>query len=180
MPKDTILLKNIGWIYTFNEKNEIIRNGFLLLKGEKIEKIGSAKDPLPPADKVIDLEGAVLLPGLINVHHHFYQNITRAVPKTLKCSLLEWLKYLYALWAFLEPEDIKLATQIAVSELLLSGSTTTSDFFYLFPHHQYDLFDLEVNTALEMGMRLHAIRGCLPVLEGALSTQLKEIKINQT
>jgi 8-oxoguanine deaminase len=174
----TILLKNALGIYTFNAKDEIITDGYVLIEGNKIKKIGRSGMTLPRADSVIDLKNKIIVPGLVNVHHHFFQSVTRAVPITQKCSILEWLKYLYCLWAFLTPEDIRTATRIAVGELLLSGCTTSSDFFYLFPQKNKQLFDVEIETAANMGIRLHAVRGCLPVLEGSLNRELKALNID--
>lgn len=175
---EKILLKNAQRIYTFNAQDEIIDNGYLLIESNKIKQIGRGGAALPRADKVIDLANKIVLPGMVNAHHHFYQNVTRAVPITQRCSILDWLKYLYCLWAFLTPEDIRVATQIAVGELLLSGCTTSSDFFYLFPQKQNQLFDVEIEAASEMGIRLHAVRGCLPVLEGKLDQELRALNID--
>ena len=176
--QNSILLKDIDYIYTFNSNREIIKNGFILIKNNKIKKIGKNKDRLPKASTIIRQNGKIVLPGMINTHHHFFQSVTRAIPITQKCSLLDWLKTLYCLWFFLEVEDIKIATEVAIGELMLTGCTTSSDFNYFFPCKKKDFFDQEIEVAKKLGFRLHAIRGCIPVLEGQLYQKLREINLN--
>jgi cytosine/adenosine deaminase-related metal-dependent hydrolase len=173
-----ILLDNIDYLYTCNDDSEVLRDGYILVEGDRISKVGAAGEIRPQTDETIDMSGTIVIPGMINVHHHFYQNITRAVPITQKCTILDWLKYLYCLWAHLEAEDIRVATNVAVAELLLSGCTTSSDFMYLHPHGRTELFDEEIRTAAELGIRLHAIRGCLPVLEGNLKSELEALHVD--
>jgi cytosine/adenosine deaminase-related metal-dependent hydrolase len=173
-----ILLDNIDYLYTCNDDAVVLRDGYILVEGDRIKMLGGAGEVRPKADEALDMFGTIIIPGMINVHHHFYQNITRAVPITQKCTILDWLKYLYCLWAYLEAEDIRVATQVAVAELLLSGCTTSSDFFYLFPYGRTELFDEEIRTAEELGIRLHAVRGCLSLLEGDLKRELEALNFN--
>lgn len=174
----TILIRDADFVYTFDRDRHVVESGSVLIEGNRIKSIHGRGEPLPRVDRVIDQRGSVVLPGLINVHHHFFQNVTRAVPRTLKCPLLDWLKYLYCLWVFLEPEDVMTATRVAAGELLLTGCTTASDFAYLYPRGRKDIFDAEVKTAAEMGIRLHAVRGCMAVLEGRISRELKGLGID--
>lgn len=107
--------------------------GGILLEGTRIiELIPSGKEPSSEYDSVFDASCHVILPGLINLHHHFYQTLTRVYPQALNKGLFPWLKTLYPLWAGLTPEALRLGTRLALSELLLSGCTTASDHHYVF------------------------------------------------
>lgn len=172
------LIQNADYIYTFNNDREVIRNGSVLLEGNKIISIGNDLAVEDDVDTVIDASGKIVLPGFVNVHHHFYQNVTRAIPYVRQCTILDWLKYLYCLWAFIKPGDIRVATEVSASELLLSGCTTTADFMYLYPGNRPELFDEEVEAAGNMGIRLHAVRGSLSVFEEALEAQIKDLHID--
>jgi cytosine/adenosine deaminase-related metal-dependent hydrolase len=115
------------------------------------------------ADEVLDLQGHIVLPGLVNTHHHFYQTLTRAVPAAQDANLFNWLKTLYPIWACLNPEDIFISTQTALAELALSGCTTASDHLYLFPNGSK--LDDEIAAAKEIGLRIQASRGSMSLGE---------------
>ena len=115
------------------------------------------------ADEVLDLKGHVVLPGLVNTHHHFYQTLTRAVPAAQDANLFNWLKTLYPIWARIQPEDIFISTSTALTELALSGCTTASDHLYLFPNGSK--LDDEIAAASEIGLRIHASRGSMSLGE---------------
>jgi len=121
--------------------------------------VGQTKELPAGADEVVDVAGHLLLPGLVNTHHHFYQTLTRAVPAAQDANLFNWLKTLYLIWARLTPEDIFVSTQTALAELALSGCTTSSDHLYLFPNGSK--LDDEIMAAQEMGLRLQAARGSM-------------------
>lgn len=112
---------------------------------------------------VFDMSGHVVLPGLVNTHHHFYQTMTRAVPSVQNASLFDWLKGLYPIWQRLTPEMIRISTMTAMAELMLSGCTTSSDHLYLFPNGAR--LDDSIEGAQEIGMRFHAMRGSMSVGE---------------
>ena len=95
--------------------------------------VPSGANPSLTYDSVFDASSHVVLPGLINLHHHFYQTLTRVYPDALNKELFPWLKKLYPIWAKLNPEALRLGTRLALAELLLSGCTTTSDHHYVFP-----------------------------------------------
>jgi len=109
-----------------DDGTEIPQGGLFAIDGF-IEQVGSSEDLPDTADEVVDLSGHVVLPGLINTHHHFYQTLTRAVPGAQDVGLFDWLRTLYPIWARLTPEDVQIATELALSELALSGCTTASD-----------------------------------------------------
>ena len=144
------------------------RDASLFARDGFIEWLGP-DDGLPPAlqtaDEVIDARGLLLMPGLVNTHHHMFQSLTRAVPGVQDAELFTWLRGLYPIWQRLTPEMLRVATQLAMAELLLSGCTTTSDHLYLYP----DGARLEdsIEAAQTMGMRFVATRGSMSVGESA-------------
>jgi len=140
-----------------------IPDGGLFIRDGFIEKVGPAGELPTSADEVLDLSGYVVLPGLVNTHHHFYQTLTRAVPAAQDANLFNWLKTLYPIWARLTPEDIYISTQTALAELALSGCTTASDHLYLFPNGSR--LDDEIAAAREIGVRIQAARGSMSLGE---------------
>ena len=158
----TLLIKN-AYIVTMDDRQWEIPEGGLFIRDGIIEKVGAMKDLPTDADEILDLKGHVVLPGLVNTHHHFYQTLTRAVPAAQDANLFNWLKTLYPIWARLQPEDIFTSTQTALSELALSGCTTASDHLYLFPNGSK--LDDEIAAALEVGVRLQASRGSMSLGE---------------
>ena len=140
-----------------------IADGAVFARDGVIEAVGpSAQLPLS-ADEVIDARSQVVIPGLVNTHHHFYQTLTRVVPAAQDAELFTWLKTLYPIWAKLTPEMAYVSTQTAMAELLLSGCTTSSDHLYLFPNGTR--LDDTIEAAREIGMRFHAARGAMSVGE---------------
>ncbi|RJP48610.1 MAG: 8-oxoguanine deaminase [Anaerolineaceae bacterium] len=158
----TLLIKN-AYIATMDDHQREIPEGGLFIRDGFIEQVDETNKLPPTADEVLDLKGHVLLPGLVNTHHHFYQTLTRAVPAAQDANLFNWLKTLYPIWAKIQPEDIFISTQTALSELALSGCTTASDHLYLFPNASK--LDDEIDAALEVGLRLQASRGSMSLGE---------------
>ncbi len=159
----TLLVKNAQILVTMDENRREIQNGGLFVKDGFIEQVGIT-DHLPKkADKILDLAGHLVLPGLINTHHHFYQTLTRVVPEAQDANLFHWLKTLYTIWARMQPADIQVSTKTALAELALSGCTTASDHLYLFPNGSR--LDDEIEAALEIGLRLHSSRGSMSLGE---------------
>ncbi len=159
----TLLLKNIELLVTMDAQRRELHKANLLIKDGFIQAIGNSPEIPDTADEVLDLSGHIVLPGLVNTHHHFYQTLTRAVPKAQNANLFNWLVTLYPIWARLTPEDIRISTQTALAELALSGCTTASDHLYLFPNGSK--LDDEIESAAEVGMRLHASRGSMSLGE---------------
>jgi 8-oxoguanine deaminase len=116
---------------------------------------------VPFHDKMYDASEHVVLPGLVNTHHHFYQTLTRAHPNAINKELFDWLKALYPIWARLNPESHRIATRLALTELLLSGVTTTSDHHYVFTPGLDEAMDIQVEEANALGMRMTVTRGSM-------------------
>lgn len=159
----TLLIKHITQLVTMDDQRREISDGGLFIRDGFIEQVGPSASLPQSADEVIDLSGCIVLPGLINTHHHFYQTLTRAVPAAQDANLFNWLKTLYPIWSRLTPQDIRISTQTALAELALSGCTTASDHLYLFPNGSQ--LDDEILSAREVGLRLHASRGSMSLGE---------------
>jgi 8-oxoguanine deaminase len=135
--------------------------GLVLLGGRIVELVPAGRAPITPNAATFDASSHVVLPGLINTHHHFYQTLTRAVPAALDRELFSWLQALYPIWARLTPEALELAASVAMAELLLSGCTTTTDHHYVFPAGLEPAIDIEVAVAKQLGMRVLLTRGSM-------------------
>ncbi len=159
----TVLFKNALVVATMDDTRREIKDASVLVVGNRIQAVGPSQDLPQTADEVINVAGHVVVPGLINTHHHMYQTLTRAVPTAQNVSLFGWLKALYPIWARLTPEMIRVSTQTAMAELLLSGCTTSSDHLYLYPNGSR--LDDSIEAAAEIGMRFHAARGAMSVGE---------------
>ena len=139
--------------------------GIVVQDGRIVELVPRGGRPATPDAAVFDAGAHVVLPGLINTHHHFYQTLTRACPPALDKALFPWLVALYPIWARLTPERLRLAVRVALAELLLSGTTTTSDHHYVFNDALADAIDIEIEEAKALGMRLVATRGSMSLGE---------------
>jgi 8-oxoguanine deaminase len=159
----TTLFKNALAVATMDGQRREFHDASILVENNRIKAVGPAAELPQTADEVIDATGHVIIPGLVNTHHHMYQSLTRAVPAAQDASLFQWLKALYPIWARLTPEMIRVSTQTAMAELLLSGSTTSSDHLYLYPNGSR--LDDSIDAASEIGMRFHAARGAMSVGE---------------
>lgn len=158
----TFLIRN-AYVATMDDNQREIPDGGLFIRDGFIERVGSTPELPQAADEVLDLRGFVVLPGLINTHHHFYQTLTRVVPAAQDANLFNWLKTLYPIWARMTPDDIFTSTQTALCELALSGCTTASDHLYLFPNSSR--LDDEIEAAQSVGLRLQASRGSMSLGE---------------
>ena len=135
--------------------------GIVVMDGRIVELVPAGRAPATPNITTFDAAAHVVLPGLINTHHHFYQTLTRAVPAALDRELFPWLQTLYPLWARLTPEALDLAATLATAELLLSGATMTTDHHYVFPKGLEDAVDIEVAAARRLGVRVLLTRGSM-------------------
>src|SRR5512145_3326011 len=155
----TTLLVKHAYIVTMDDHQREIPDGGLFIRDGFIEQVGETSELPSTADEVLDLQGHIVLPGLVNTHHHFYQTLTRAVPAAQDANLFNWLTTLYPIWARMRPEDIFTSAQTALAELALSGCTTASDHLYLFPNGSK--LDDEIAAAQEIGVRIQASRGSM-------------------
>ena len=160
MPK-TMLVKNADVVVTMDAARREIRNGGLFVSDHRIVAVGPTAELPQTADEVLDLKGHIVIPGLVNTHHHMFQTLTRALPAAQDAELFDWLTALFPVWQRLTPEMIKASTKTAMAELILSGCTTAMDHLYLYPDGCR--FDDEVEAAREIGMRFHASRGAMSV-----------------
>ena len=138
-------------------------DGSIFIRDNLIESVGPADAMPDSADRVIDARGHVVTPGLINTHHHMVQSLTKAVPVSQNAELFAWLKGLYPIWAGLTPDMVRVSTQVAMAELLLSGCTTSSDHLYIYPNGVR--LDDSIDGARAIGMRFVATRGSMSVGE---------------
>ena len=136
-------------------------NGIVVDGSTIVELLGVGAPPATSVDVEFDASGLVVLPGLINCHHHFYQTLTRAFPAALNKELFPWLTELYPVWACLDEDSIAIATELALAELMLSGCTTASDHHYLFTDTTTAAIDVQVAVARRLGCRVTLTRGSM-------------------
>jgi 8-oxoguanine deaminase len=158
---EKILFENVGTIFTADPEGRELENGYVLVDGNEIEEVGVSPYDGKEPGKVIDGKDKVMIPGLINTHHHIFQTLFRNFKEVNNSKLFTWLTELYERWAQIDTRAIRTSTVIGSAELLLSGATTTSDHLYLFPEEQNELFDEEVKTARDVGIRFHPTRGSM-------------------
>ncbi|MGD9101038.1 MAG: 8-oxoguanine deaminase [Anaerolineae bacterium] len=155
----TLLVQHADLLVTMDDERRRIPDGALLARDNVIQAVGPTADLPADADTVIDARGKIVLPGLINTHHHLYQTLTRAVPGTQDAVLFDWLETLYPIWAGLTSEAIYVSALVGMAELILSGCTTASDHLYIYPNDAR--IDDEIRAAREIGLRFHASRGSM-------------------
>ncbi len=159
----TILIRHIHTLVTMDAERREIPDGGIFIRDNVIEQVGPTGQLPATADQVIDLNGHIVLPGLVNTHHHFYQTLTRALPAAQDANLFNWLKTLYPVWANLNGEAIYISALVAIAEMMLTGCTTSSDHLYIYPNDA--LIDDEIRAAQEIGLRFHAARGSMSLGE---------------
>jgi 8-oxoguanine deaminase len=155
----TLLVRNAHTLVTMDPVRREIPGGGLFARNGIIEQVGATADLPTAADDILDAAGLLVLPGLINTHHHLYQTLTRAIPGAQDAGLFDWLRTLYPIWGRMTPEDVGLATRIGLLELAHSGCTTACDHQYLWPNGS-SVAD-QVAAAHEIGIRFHVSRGSM-------------------
>jgi 8-oxoguanine deaminase len=156
----TLLVKHIHTLVTQDETRREIRDGALLVQDNAIAQVGTTAELPQTADEVLDFQGRyVVMPGLVNTHHHFFQTLTRAVPGAQNSNLFAWLKTLFPIWGNLTAEGLYIGSQMAAAELIRSGCTTASDHHYIYPNDC--TLDDQIRAIQEIGIRFHASRGSL-------------------
>lgn len=161
----TLLLRHADYLVTMDPdpQKRVIRDGGIFVRDNVIEQVGPTETLPAEADRIINARGMIVLPGLVNTHHHLYQTLTRAIPEAQNVNLFQWLKTLYPIWAELTGEAAYVSALIGMAELILSGCTTTSDHLYLFPNDVK--LDHTIYAAREIGIRFHASRGSMSLGE---------------
>ena len=165
-----LLIRNARLVATVDDTRRELSGGWVAITGGIVEAVGASTDPAPEAARVIDASDCLVTPGLINTHHHIYQNLTRAFPPMTDKPLFGWLQSLYPLWAAIDEEAVYASAFVGLAELALSGCTTSSDHLYLHPRGAGDLLSAEIAAARALGIRFHPTRGSmsLSVKDGGL------------
>lgn len=160
-----LLIRNAKLLATVDAQRRELPGGWVAITGGLIEAVGASTDPLPIAERTIDASDCLVTPGLINAHHHMYQNLTRAYPPMTDMPLFGWLRSLYPLWAAIDEESVYASAFVGLAELALSGCTTSADHLYLYPKGSGDLLGAEIAAARDIGMRFHPTRGSMSLSE---------------
>ncbi len=163
----TLLVKNIDVLATMDATRREISDGAIFVENNVIQRVGTTAeltaDPTLKPDRTIDAHGTVVIPGLINTHHHLYQTLTRTIGTSEGKILFDWLKFLYPIWAEMDSEAVYISAKVGLAELILSGATTVADHLYLFPNDSK--IDDEIRAAQEIGVRFHPTRGSMSLGE---------------
>ena len=165
MSLPTLLVHSAHILVAMDGARREIAGGGLFVRDGVIEQVGLSAELPTTADDTLDLAGHIVIPGLVNTHHHLYQNLTRVVPAGQDQQLFGWLKTLYPIWARMGPEHIRVSALVGLAELALSGCTTASDHLYMFPNGAR--LDDEIDAAHEIGVRFTATRGSMSIGESA-------------
>lgn len=153
----SLLLKHADLLVTMDAQRRKTADGGLFVRDNEIVQVGPTVELPPTADTVIDARGMIVLPGLINTHHHLYQTLTRCIAQD--SVLFDWLVTLYPIWARLTPEAVTVSAKVGLAELMLSGCTTSSDHLYIYPNGCR--IEHEIEAAVELGIRFTATRGSM-------------------
>jgi cytosine/adenosine deaminase-related metal-dependent hydrolase len=165
-----LLVLDADLLVTVDDARREIPGGWVAVTGGVISGVGGAGDPPPDAVRTLDARGCLVTPGLVNTHHHLYQNLTRAYAPALTGGLFEWLVTLYPLWARLDEEAAYVSAYVGLTELAMAGCTTSTDHLYVHPRGAGDLIGAEIAAARDLGLRFHPTRGSmsLSVKDGGL------------
>jgi len=169
-PGADLVVAGARLVATCDDARRELPGGWVAITGGLISGVGASADPPPAARETLDASGCLVTPGLVNTHHHMYQNLTRSYGPAVNGSLFSWLSTLYPLWAGLDEEAAYLSAWVGLAELALGGCTTTTDHLYVAPRGGGDLWSAEISAARELGMRFHPTRGSmtLSVKDGGL------------
>jgi cytosine/adenosine deaminase-related metal-dependent hydrolase len=148
-------------VATMDDERREVAGGWVAVTGGFVEAVGASTEEPPRADVTLDASGCLVTPGLVNTHHHIYQNLTRAHRPATRGSLFDWLTTLYPLWSRLDEEAAYVSAWIGLAELALGGCTTSTDHLYVHPRGAGDLITAEIAAARELGMRFHPTRGSM-------------------
>jgi cytosine/adenosine deaminase-related metal-dependent hydrolase len=160
---ESLLIRDIHTLVTMDARDTVLRGGYVYAEDGEIRQVGARVPAGLRAARTLRAPYAIAIPGLVNTHHHLYQTLTRACRAAADVELFNWLKILYPLWARLDEEALHVAALVGMSELLLSGCTTTTDHHYVFPRGQDKMIDAEISAARRIGIRFHPTRGSMSV-----------------
>ncbi|MBA3799243.1 MAG: 8-oxoguanine deaminase [Geodermatophilaceae bacterium] len=165
-----VLVSGAELVATVDDQRREIPGGWIAITNGVIAALGGPADPQPQATRRLDATGCLVTPGLVNTHHHMYQNLTRAFAPALTGGLFDWLVTLYPLWSRLDEEAAYVSAYVGLTELALGGTTTSTDHLYVHPKGAGDLITAEIRAAQDLGMRFHPTRGSmsLSVKDGGL------------
>ena len=158
-----LVVRNARCVATLDDDRRELDDGWVAITGGLVEAVGAGA--APAATAVIDASDCLVTPGLVNTHHHIYQNLTRAYPPMTNMPLFGWLQSLYPLWAAIDTESVYVSTWVGLAELALSGCTTSTDHLYLHPRGAGDLLTAEIEAARDIGLRFHPTRGSMSLSE---------------
>ena len=160
MSNADLCVRNALLVATVDDQRREVPGGWVAITSGLISGVGASGSE-PKATAVIDASGCLITPGLVNTHHHMFQNLTRAFPPMTNAALFGWLQTLYPLWSTLDEESAYVSAWVALAELSLSGCTTTADHLYVHPRGAGDLLSAEIRAAVELGIRFHPTRGSM-------------------
>ena len=158
-----LVIRNARCVATLDADRRELGGGWVSITGGLIDGVGTGE--APTADLTIDATDCLVTPGLVNTHHHIYQNLTRAYPPMTDKPLFGWLQSLYPLWRAIDTESVHVSAWVGLAELALSGCTTSTDHLYLHPRRAGDLLTAEIDAARDLGIRFHPTRGSMSLSE---------------
>ncbi|WP_322778767.1 8-oxoguanine deaminase [Frankia sp. Cas4] len=163
-------MRGADMVVTVDDQRRELPGGWVAVSDGLVSAVGASTDPLPAARRTLEASGCLVTPGLINTHHHLFQNLTRSFAPSVSGTLFTWLRTLYPLWARLDEEAVHVSAYVGLTELALGGCTTTTDHMYVHPRGAGDLISAEIAAARTLGMRFHPTRGSmsLSVKDGGL------------
>jgi cytosine/adenosine deaminase-related metal-dependent hydrolase len=164
-PTCDLLVVGARSVVTMDEHRRELDGGWVAITDGVVVAVGGASDAPPPALERLDATDCLVTPGLVNTHHHLFQNLTRAFPGMTDKPLFGWLQSLYPLWRALDTEAVYLSAWVGLAELALSGCTTSTDHLYLHPRGAGDLLAAEIDAARDLGVRFHPTRGSMSLSE---------------
>jgi cytosine/adenosine deaminase-related metal-dependent hydrolase len=156
-----LLVTGAELLVTMDDDRRELAGGWVACRDGFVVAVGAARDPQPEAARVLRADGCLVTPGLVNTHHHIYQNLTRSFAPATRASLFDWLTTLYPRWALLDEEASYVSAWVGLAELALGGCTTSTDHLYVHPAAGGDLLAAEVAAARDLGVRFHPTRGSM-------------------
>ena len=171
MPNNSLLIHDIDYLVTMDADRRVLRDAWLWIEDGFVRSLGKggASEEVPDSIERLSGKGRIVIPGLVNTHHHLYQNMARAYTLGNNLPLLPWLAHMNKLWQPFREDDLVLCTKLGLAELMLSGATTVADHHYVFPDGAVDMTDAQFGAATEMGVRFHASRGSMNVKSDLIS-----------